>query len=134
MSRTIKPEDIQKELNKYLEEYVEDITEDVEDVTDETTKDAVKEIKQISPRGKGTREKPYHKGWTKQKGKENKGRYTVKIHNKTNYQLTHLLEFGHATRDGGYTDKYSHIRPIEEKYSKIYEYGITTVIRRRSKK
>lgn len=90
MSKTIKPEDMQKELNKYLEEYVEDITEDVEAVTDETTKDAVKELKQTSPRGKGTREKPYYKGWTKQKGKENKGRYTVKIHNKTNYQLTHL--------------------------------------------
>lgn len=134
MSKGTKPENLQKELSKCLKEYVEDITEDVEKVTDETTKEALKEIKEISPKRNETRKNQYYKGWTRQKGKENKGRYTIKIHNKTNYQLTHLLEFGHATRNGGYTDKYPHIRPLEEKYSKIYEHGITTVIRRRSKK
>ena len=92
MSNSIKPEELQEVLKDYLENYVEDITEGVEDTTDTLTKEAVKELKETSPRGKGTREKPYHKGWTKQKGKENRGRYTVKIHNKTNYQLTHLLE------------------------------------------
>lgn len=133
MSNTIKIENLQDVLNDYLENYVEDITEGVEDTTDTLTKQAVQDIKQISPRGKGTRDKPYHKGWTKQKGKENRGRYTVKIYNRTNYQLTHLLEFGHATRNGGRTKAIPHIRPIEEKYKKLYEQKITTVIKRRSK-
>lgn len=134
MSKRITANNFQQEVMNYLVNYVEDIEDDVIQETDDTTKEALKEIKQTSPKGKGTREKPYYKGWTKQKGKENKGRYTVKIHNKTNYQLTHLLEFGHATRNGGYTEKYPHIRPLEEKYSKIYEQRITTVIRRRSKR
>lgn len=134
MSSSIKSEELQEVLKDYLENYVEDITEGVEDTTDTLTKEAVKELKQTSPRGKGTREKPYHKGWTKQKGKVNRGRYTVKIHNKTNYQLTHLLEFGHVTRNGGRTKAIPHIRPLEEKYKKIYEQKITTVIKRRSKK
>lgn len=133
MSKGIKPEELQNVLKDYLENYVEDITEGVEDTTDTLTKQAVQDIKQISPRGKGTRDKPYHKGWTKQKGKENRGRYTVKIYNRTNYQLTHLLEFGHATRNGGRTKAIPHIRPIEEKYKKLYEQKITTVIKRRSK-
>lgn len=133
MSNTIKPEELQKALNNYLEDYVEDITEDVEETTDATTKEAVQELKQTSPQGKGTRDNPYSKGWTKQKGKTNRGRYTVKIHNRTNYQLTHLLEFGHATRNGGRTKAIPHIRPLEEKYNKIFEQRITTVIRRRSK-
>lgn len=129
----IKAEDLQKELQKYLTDYAEDIEDDVKEVTDDITKQAIQELKETSPKGKGTRKNPYWKGWTKQKGKVNQGRYTVKIHNKTNYQLTHLLEFGHATRNGGRTKAIPHIRPIEEKYSNLYQQKITTVIRRRSK-
>ncbi len=134
MSNSIKPEELNKVLNEYLEDYVEDIEDGVIDTTNTITKEAVSELKQASPRGKGTREKPYYKGWTKQKGKMNNGKYTIKIHNKTNYQLTHLLEFGHATRNGGRTKAIPHIRPIEEKYNKIYEEKLTTVIKRRSRK
>lgn len=134
MSKTIKPEELQKAVMEALTEYKEDIEEDVKDITDITTKEAVKELKENSPRGKGSRKTPYYKGWTRQKGKESKGRYTVKIHNRTNYQLTHLLEFGHATRSGKMTKAIPHIRPIEERYNKLYEQRITTVIKRRSKK
>lgn len=134
MSKTIKADEIQKAISDYLESYAEDITEDVKETTDTTTKEAVKELQETSPKGKGSRSKPYHKGWTKQKGKENKGKYIVKIHNKTNYQLTHLLEFGHATRNGGRTKAIEHIRPLEDKYNKLYEKRITTVIKRRSKR
>lgn len=134
MSKAIKPDELQEVIMKALTEYEEDIEEGVKETTNITTEEAVKEIKETSPKGKGSRKKPYYKGWSRQKGKENKGKYTVKIHNKTNYQLTHLLEFGHTTRDGGRTKALPHIRPLEEKYNKLYEKRITTVIRRRSKK
>lgn len=131
MSKAIKPDDLQKVLNEYLKSYAEDITEDVIETTNTITKKAVKELQEVSPKGKGSRKSPYYKGWTKQKGKENKGIYTTKIHNKTNYQLTHLLEFGHATRNGRRTKAIPHIRPVEEKYNKLYSKTLTTVIRRR---
>lgn len=130
----VKAEEFENALKEYLENYVEDIDEGVKETTDSITKEAIKELKEVSPRGKGLRENPYHKGWTKQVNKKNKGRYTVKIHNKTNYQLTHLLEFEHATRNGGRTKAIPHIRPVEEKYNQLYETKITTVISRRSKK
>lgn len=133
MSKTIKVEELEKAIMDYLQEYKENVDEDVETTTDSITKEAVQELKQTSPKREGTRDNPYWKGWTKQKGKTNRGRYTVKIHNKTNYQLTHLLEFGHATRDGKRTEAQPHIRPLEEKYKKLYEQKITTVIKRRSK-
>lgn len=134
MSKTIKAEELQEEVMKALTKYKEDIEEDVKDTTDTLTKEAVTELKQTSPRGHGTRKNPYHEGWSRQKDKQNKGKYTVKIHNRTNYQLTHLLEFGHATRNAGRTNAIPHIRPLEEKYNKLYEERITTVIKRRSKK
>ena len=134
MSKSIKPEELQDTLKDYLENYIEDIEEDVKETTKEITKEAVEELKQISPKGHGSRKNPYHKGWTKQAGKQNKGRYTIKIHNKTNYQLTHLLEFEHATRNGKMTKAIPHIRPTEEKYNELYEKRITTVIKRRSKR
>lgn len=132
MSSPIKIENLQSEVMKYLTDYVEDIEEGVKETTDSISKEAVKEIKQKSPKRQGTRKKPYWKGWTKKK--DSKGRrYTIKIYNKTNYQLTHLLENGHATRNGGRTRAQPHIKPVEEKYNKLYEQEIKKVITRRSK-
>lgn len=132
MSNSIKIENLQSEVMKYLTDYVEDIEEGVEEVTDKICKEAVTELKQTSPKRQGTRKNPYWKGWTKKK--ESKGRrYTTKIYNKTNYQLTHLLENGHATRNGGRTKAQPHIKPVEEKYNKLYEEEIKKVITRRSK-
>lgn len=131
MSKTVSIKDLEKALNDYLQDYVEDIEDDVENVTDSITKEATKELQQVSPRGKGSRSNPYYKGWTRQKNRKIRGRYVIAIHNKTNYQLTHLLEFGHATKNGGRTKAIPHIRPTEEKYKKLYEKKLVTVIKRR---
>ena len=117
MSKAINPEELQKAISDYLENYREDIQEDVEEVTDKVTKEARDELKQTSPRGKGSRKNPYHKGWAVKLQKKGKLQYHKVVWNKTNYQLTHLLEFGHVTRNGGRTRAISHIRPVEEKYN-----------------
>lgn len=118
MSKSVEANLLSKELMKYLNEYQEDISEEVENVANKVGKEAVNELKQISP--KGARES-YVKGWRLKKDRVGKNRYIVKIHNKTDYQLTHLLEFGHATRNGGRTKAIPHIRPTEEKYKKVFE-------------
>lgn len=117
MSKTIDVDLLEKEVMKYLTEYKEDISEAVENVSNRVGKAATNELKEESPKLTGD----YAKGWRLKKDKIGKNRYTVKIHNKTNYRLTHLLEFGHVTRNGGRTRAIPHIRPIEEKYKKIFE-------------
>lgn len=129
MSKTIKPEIFAKAVKDYLEIYVEDIGEIVEETSNSIGQEAKKELKQTSPKRKGK----YAKGWAVKKDKKNKNYYTVKIHNKTDYQLTHLLEFGHATRNGKRTKAIPHIRPVEEKYKSQFERKIKQKIRRISK-
>lgn len=133
MSKNIKPDDLQKELMKYLTEYKEDIDEDVIETVDKVTKEARDELKQTSPRRNGTRANPYYKGWSIKLSKRKTGVYHKVIWNKTNYQLTHLLEFGHATRNGRRTRAIPHIRPIEEKYNVEFVDLLEKKIRRSSK-
>ena len=135
MSDTIKPEDLEKSLMDYLENYVEDIEEDVEDTVTEVAKEAKQELIQTSPRSGIARKTKYYKGWAiKNDGRTRKKHYYGKtIWNKTNYQLTHLLEFGHATRNGGRTSPQPHIRKVEEKYGTKFADLLENKIRRRSK-
>lgn len=113
---SIKPEELEKALKNYLNTYAEDIEDDVVECVDQVTKAAKTELVNVSPRGKGKRDTPYYKGWTIKLQKKGKGKYTKVVWNRTNYQLTHLLEFGHVTRNGGRTKPIEHIRPVEEKY------------------
>lgn len=118
MSKAIEVDLLSKEIMKALESYSDDISEIVENVANRVGKKATSELKRNSPKGS---RKSYSKGWRLKKDRLSKNKYTIKIYNKTDYQLTHLLEFGHANRDGSRTKAQAHIRPVEEKYSKEFE-------------
>lgn len=137
MSKSIKPENLQKELMNYLENYKEDIDEEVTDATDIITKEAKEELIKTSPRDSIARNTKYYKGWTVKIGartRKKSYRYTKVIWNKTNYQLTHLLEFGHHKRDGtGWVDARPHIREVEQKYGTKFVDLLEQKIRRVSK-
>ena len=132
MSKTIKTDELQDVIRDYLENYKEDIDNEVIETVDEITKQAKEELTQISPR-RGMRKNPYYRGWTVKLSKKRTGIYHKVIWNKTNYQLTHLLEFGHATRNGGRTRAIPHIRPVEEKYNVEFVDKLEQKIRRVSK-
>ena len=129
----IKPEELNKVVMDYLKDYKEDIDEEVVEVVDEVTRKAKDELKQTSPRGQGSRTNPYYKGWAVKLSKKRTGVYHKVIWNRTNYQLTHLLEFGHANRNGGRTRAIPHIRPVEEKYNVEFVDKLEKRIRRTSK-
>lgn len=137
MSKTIKAENLQKAIQDYLENYVEDIQDDVEETTDTITKEAKQELIQESPRSGIVRNTKYYKGWTIKMGAKTRKknyRYTKIIWNKTNYQLTHLLEFGHHKKDGtDWVEAQPHIQKVEEKYGIKFADLLERKIRRDSK-
>lgn len=118
MAKSIKAEDLEKSLSDYFNYYREEIQEDVVEATDQITKEAKNMLKATSPRDKDkSRKNPYYRGWATKVQKKGKYRYTKVVWNKTNYQLTHLLEFGHRKRNGtGWVDAQPHIQKVEEKY------------------
>lgn len=95
-------------------QYIPDLVEVTSEVIPEVAKDAAKKLKQESPKGTGKTKGKYARGWT---SKGEKGRYKVMatVYGKHGtYQLAHLLEYGHANRNGGRTQGIEHIAPVEE--------------------
>lgn len=56
--------------------------------------------------------------------------YSKIAYNKEHYRLTHLLEFGHANRDGSRTKPIPHIRETEDKYRQRFANELERKIRR----
>lgn len=108
-----------KEIQKTLKDFI-DVTEDAAAAgVRETAKMVVSELHAVSPPNGAPKYKSwsaYLRGWARKNLKQGKrGEYTDVVHNKTHYQLAHLLEHGHALWQGGRADAYPHIAPIAEK-------------------
>lgn len=89
--------------------YFDILQETVNEVADES----VKKLKAESPSKSGD----YAKNWKKKKSDSTRGILNVGAiiyGGNPTYRLAHLLEKGHAKRDGGRTQGIEHIKPVEE--------------------
>ena len=102
--------DLNIEINEILKEFSNDFVENLNLVAAYVSKQAVSKLKSTSPNNNGD----YAKGWKVKRVKNINAPDTFTVHNSTNYQLTHLLEYGHANRGGGRTKTYPHIASVEE--------------------
>lgn len=97
--RRVKANEFGAELAKLLNDYAGDVGEATRQAAVKAAKAAVKEIKAAAPVDTGG----YRKGWTRAEERLNRLNTTEIVHNRSKYQLTHLLEKGHALRRGGRT-------------------------------
>ncbi len=116
----INVDNLAAELAAGLTEYSDEITETIKNAVEEVSKSAVEELKKTSP----TRTGAYAKDWAAKKAYEDTRSKRKTVYNKKHYQLTHLLEFGHAKRNGGRVAAVPHIKAVEEKVAQEFEEAI----------
>lgn len=69
------------------------------------------------------------KSWTAKKVRETSQTLTMVVHSKNRYQLAHLLEYGHAKRNGGRVEGKAHIAPAEQHGIRQLQEEIERVLR-----
>lgn len=116
----IKIANLTEEIKKALEEYNVNVVKATNESMQETAKEAVKELKQGGPYQKRTGK--YARSWSAKPKDASKSVITVggyTVYNKEHYQLIHLLEYGHQSRNGGRVGAFSHATPISERVGNI---------------
>lgn len=102
------------QMAEILDTYSTEVRRATSNAQDKIAKSAVQKLRNTSPKKSGQ----YARGWAVKREKGRNGIPVVTVHNKTNYQLTHLLENGHIIRNKkgeyGRTNGVKHIAPVEE--------------------
>lgn len=113
---SIKVDDLVEAVRGELEEYADEVTGGVKQAVKEVAKATVKEVKAKSPVKTKSSVKTgnYKKSWGQIKVSETEGSIVISIRNKKFYWLTHLLENGHALKNGDRTRAFPHIKPAED--------------------
>ncbi len=100
-----------------LREYSELADTAMKKAVRKTANSVKKEISENAPKRTGR----YAKSWTAKKTKENSHTLEMTVHSKNRYQIAHLLEHGHAKRNGGRVPGKPHIAPAEENGADLLE-------------
>ncbi len=110
-------DDMADEIMKGLQEYSELADTAMKKAVRKTATSVKKEISANAPKRTGK----YAKSWMTKKVKENSHSLEITVHSKDRYQIAHLLEHGHAKRNGGRVAGKPHIAPAEENGADLLE-------------
>ena len=111
-------------INKILEEYKDDLVKDTDTLVRKLGQKGAKELKSASGifGGSGA----YAQGWKSKYEKKRLGATATLYNEKSG--LPHLLENGHAKRNGGRVAGRTHIAPVEERLVKEFEKAVKDAI------
>ena len=110
--------DLTAEITAVLKDYTGGVMDEIDAAVEICGKGMRKEISTTSPKRTGD----YKKGWRCEISTNGRGNTSALVRNKTDYQLTHLLERRHRKRDGKeYKEAHPHIGPAAEKWNRKFE-------------
>ena len=116
----IRIEQLEDVLRAELSGYGTELNEAVKTVVKSAAQDCKKDIQLHCPKRTGD----YRKGWRSETVYDGPGGIRIRIFNRTDWQLTHLLENGHAKAGGGRVGGTPHIRPAEQKIERQLLQGL----------
>ena len=123
MAKRVKctPENLGSVIDDILAEYEGEIKKNSETITKKMGQKGVQALKNASKETFNGNK--YWKSWRQKTTKEKTGDYSVVIYSQMP-GLPHLLEYGHALRQGGRVQGKEHIKPVEETLVEEYLKGI----------
>lgn len=115
MNRMTSIDDMADVIMKGLAEYADLADSEMKKAVKKTADNVKKEISANAPKLSGG----YRKSWTVRKTREKSHTLEMTVHSRNRYQLAHLLEKGHAKRNGGRVSGKPHIAPAEAQGEKL---------------
>jgi hypothetical protein len=117
------------QLADAVAEILDEYAETTELGMKKAVRDAGNTVKKAIGEGAPVKTGKYAKSWAVKTTKETANALEVTVHSRNRYQLAHLLEHGHAKRNGGRTRAIPHIAPAEEKGMEKLERDIERSLR-----
>jgi hypothetical protein len=121
---------LDEEIKKALEDYNAEVVRVTNESIKETAKEAAKMLKNGGPYKNRTG--AYAKDWTAGQREKTKSVIQVQgytVYNKNHFQLTHLLEHGHQSRNGGRVKEFAHIAPVNDQMGEMVANKIESKLR-----
>lgn len=128
-SRKVTTDNLGSEIKKILDEYAGNVDENVNEITKKVGKKGAQALKNESLakfKDSKKHKKRYGQTWTS-KAEKKRLYTTVTIYN-SQPGLPHLLEYGHASRNGGRVMGQEHISPVEQQLIAEFEREVRSKI------
>lgn len=125
----VKPEQLDEAIRGQLETYSAEITKNI----NENLKEVADTTAETLKKGGAYKERTgkYTPDWsvTARKAVSVTQGEQYSVHNRKHYQLTHLLEKGHVTRNGKRTRAFEHILPAEQAAEELAVEAVEKAVR-----
>ena len=125
MSDRVRIDQLAAAVMEGLTEYADLAADELKKAVKKAGNSVKKDIKEGAPKDTGA----YAKSWSVKNVKETSNSIELVVHSRNRYQLSHLLEFGHAKRGGGRVPGKAHIAPAEERAGRTLEQEIEKALR-----